>query len=67
MGGRTRANSINRYMAKAYDRISLIVPKGRKEAIKDHAAARGESLNAFIVRAINAQIERDCAEPPAEE
>lgn len=62
MGGKTRASSINRYMAKAYDRINLIVPKGRKEIIKAHAAARGESINAFAIRAMNAQMERDAAE-----
>ena len=37
MGGKNSPESINRYMAKAYDRISLIVPKGKKDIIKAHA------------------------------
>ena len=30
------------------DRISLTVPKGRKEQIQGHASAHGESVNGFI-------------------
>ena len=51
--------AVNRYMAKAYDRINLTVPKGRKEQIKSHAEQHGESVNAFINRAINETIARD--------
>lgn len=42
----------NKWIAKAYDRINLTVPKGRKEIIQAHAEARGESVNGFINRAI---------------
>ena len=59
MGGKNSPESINRYMAKAYDRISLIVPKGQKELIQAHAEAQGESTNGFINRAITNQMERD--------
>ena len=51
--------SVNRYIDKAYDRINLTVPKGDKERIEAHAAGRGESVNAFIRRAITETIERD--------
>ena len=54
---RRRANE--KYNAKAYDEIKVRVNKGQKETIQAHAAARGESVNAFIGRAIAAQIERD--------
>ena len=33
MGGKTSAAAKNRYNAKAYDRITLLVPKGSKEQI----------------------------------
>lgn len=46
-------------MAKAYDRISLIVPKGQKDLIQAHAEAQGESTNGFINRAISETMERD--------
>ncbi|MBQ9851740.1 MAG: hypothetical protein IJO37_02345 [Ruminiclostridium sp.] len=49
----------NKWIAKAYDRINLTVPKGQKDEIQAHAAARGESVNAFINRSITNQIERD--------
>lgn len=49
----------NKWIAKAYDRVNLTVPKGRKEQIKAHAEQHGESVNAFINRAINETITRD--------
>lgn len=59
MGGRTSAASKNKWMAKAYDRVNLTMPKGRKEVIQAHAEARGESVNGFINRAIDHEMERD--------
>lgn len=49
----------NRYTAKAYDRVSFLVPKGERERIKAHAASTGESVNAFIMRAVTQTMERD--------
>lgn len=63
MGGKNSPESINRYMAKAYDRITILVPKGDKETIKAHAQAMGESTNAFIGRAIAETMERDTPPP----
>lgn len=54
---RIRAN--NKYNEKAYDRINIAVPKGRKEAITAHAQQQGESVNGFINKAIEEKIERD--------
>ena len=34
---RARIEANNRYNAKAYDRINVAVPKGRKDIIKAHA------------------------------
>lgn len=59
MGGRTSAASKNKWMAKAYDRVNLTMPKGKKETIQAHAEARGESVNGFINRAIDHEMERD--------
>lgn len=47
------------YVKKTYDRIEVKVMKGEKETIKAHAEAQGESLNAFINRAITQTMERD--------
>lgn len=56
---KTSAAVKNRYNEKAYDRINLVVPKGKKDLIKAHAETRGESTNAFINRAIDETIKRD--------
>ena len=52
MGGKNSYESIKRYEDKAYDKILVRLPKGRKEEIQAFAAAQGESTNAFINRAI---------------
>ena len=49
----------NDYISRTYDRVNLTIPKGQKETIKAHAEAQGESLNAFINRAITETMERD--------
>ena len=49
----------NEWIAEKLDRINLTVPKGRKEIIKAHAAAHGESVNGFINRATNETMERE--------
>lgn len=54
--------SVNKYVKANYDRINVTMPKGQKDILKAHAESRGESVNAFINRAINNQIERDRAE-----
>lgn len=41
------------------DRVSVAMPKGRKDEIKAHAEKQGESVNAFINRAIDETIERE--------
>lgn len=52
--------AVNKYVKENYDRILLTVkPKGRKDEIQAHAKAMGESVNAFINRAIAEAIERD--------
>lgn len=42
-----------RYNKKAYDRIDLIVPKGKRRIIAEFAEARGMSTNKFINEAID--------------
>lgn len=49
-----------RYLAKM-DEIRIRMPKegALKEAVQAHADSKGESVQAFILRAIMAQMERD--------
>lgn len=54
---RKRANE--KYNAKAYEQIQLRVKTGEKDVIAAHATKMGESVNAFITKAIYEKIERD--------
>lgn len=46
------------HMKDRYDRIQLVVYKGKKEKIQACARASGESVNTFITRLIDAEIKR---------
>ena len=63
---KAQQKATNKYIAKAYDRINLTVPKGKKDTIQAHAEAQGESVNGFINRAIDHQISRDRDKGPQE-
>lgn len=54
---RQRANA--KYNKKAYDRLEMKVPKGKKAEILAHAEKQGESLNKFLNRAVDETLERD--------
>ena len=56
---KAQQKAVNKYMAENYDRVNLTMPKGRKDEIKAHAEKNGESVNAFINRAIDETMERD--------
>lgn len=45
----------NAYIREKYDRISLTVPKGRRDEIKQRAASSGKSVNEYI----NGLIDQD--------
>jgi len=57
--GKTSAAVKDRYNAKVYDDLRLRLKKGEKQKLHDFAAARGESLNGFINRAIAETMERE--------
>lgn len=57
--GKAATRAKNKYNAENYERISLSVPKGQKEAIKIHAEANGESVNGYINRLIDEDMDRD--------
>ncbi len=49
------------YMEK-FKRFSVRLLPADHQAMKDHAAARGESTNDFVTRAIHETIQRDKAD-----
>lgn len=58
---KAQQKAVHKYVKANYDRMELTVPKGRKEEIKVHAQAQGQSVNGFINRAIDETMERDKA------
>jgi hypothetical protein len=57
--GKSSTKAKNKYNAKAYDNLRIIVKKGEKDVISQHAKTRNESINGFVNRAIEETIQRD--------
>ena len=45
-----------KYMKENYERIYISIPKGKKDLIKAAADAAGESLTAYIMKAVEARM-----------
>ena len=58
---KAQQRAVNKYVKPNYDRVHVTFPPGRRADLTAHAAAQGESVNAFINRAITEAIERDNA------
>ena len=54
-----RKQGNKKWDAANLDRVSLVMPKGHKDIIKAHANSRGESVNAFMLRAVQETMARD--------
>ena len=51
--------AVAKYKKENYYQFQLRVPRGDRDRLKNHAEAHGESLNAFINRAITETVSRD--------
>lgn len=49
--------AVGRYESKTYDKVLLRMPKGQREIIKAAADAAGESLNAYVLHAIQSRMD----------
>lgn len=59
MGGKTSAKAKNDWIAKAYDRINLTVPKGYKALLQEAAKEQhGGKVNSLLNALITAELER---------
>ncbi|MDE5947055.1 MAG: antitoxin [Oscillospiraceae bacterium] len=52
--GKTSSQSKNKYNKKAYDRINVMLPKGKKDLYKKIAQSKGLSLNGYINKLLEA-------------
>jgi len=59
---KAQQKAVAKYMKANYDEIKIRIPKGRKEEILAQAGAAGQSVNAFIIQAIDERIEREKTE-----
>lgn len=50
--------AVNKYLKNSLDDIKIRVKKGRKDELKAIAKEQGQSLNAFVLSAIDEKIER---------
>lgn len=59
MGGKTSTASKNKYNAKAYDRLNVVVKKGVKPLIQQLADQKGMSVNGLITYALEKVAEEE--------
>lgn len=54
-----KTKAVRKYNEKAYDRVYLTVPKGRKAEIEEAARAKGETLNGLINRLLDEYMKKE--------
>lgn len=62
-----QAKAAKKYLKESVEDVRIRVPKGQKAIIKDHAEKQGESMNAFVIRAIDETMKRDSSKKPDKE
>lgn len=51
--------AIQKWNSEKVDALRIRVKKGMREVIQEHASSQGESINAFVTRAIQETMDRD--------
>ena len=54
--GTAQTRAKNKYNAKNYDSLRIVVKKGNKAIISDYAAANGKSINGLVNELLGAEI-----------
>lgn len=49
----------NEYNRQNYDRVTVLLPKGRAKDLKAYAAAQGKSVGAVVVEALESHCKLD--------
>ncbi len=50
---KSQQKATHKYIKKTYDRVELLMPKGKRERVRQFAAENGESVNSFVNRLID--------------
>ena len=53
---KAQMRATTKYESANYDKVLVRLPKGRRAEIQEHAKSAGQSLNAFIVDAVDEKI-----------
>lgn len=61
---KAQQKAVAKYVREKYSLYQVKIPKGRKDEIKAHAETNGESVNGFINRAIDHEMEWDSGTAP---
>ena len=56
----------NEYKRQAYDRITILVPKGKSKDVKALAASHGKSVSGLIVDMLETQYKLDLSKADGE-
>jgi len=61
---KAQQKAVSKYMKENYDVYQIRMPKGKKNDIKAVAAAAGESINQYILGAVDQRISREAVRSP---
>ena len=53
---KAQIKATNKYNASAYDRLNLVIPKGKKAAVEAFAKSKGESVNGLVNALLRAEM-----------
>ena len=56
---KAQQKAVTKYMKENYDVFQIRMPKGKKDSIKAAATAAGESVNQYIINAVDHRMEQD--------
>lgn len=56
---KAQQRAVSKYMKENYDVYQIRMPKGKKDEVKEAASAASESMNQYIITAIEQRIEKD--------
>lgn len=59
MVSEAQKKATRKYISKAYDQVSLRMPKGKREEYKKHAERKGKSLNSLIIELLDEDISKE--------
>ena len=54
--GKSSTRAKNKYNAKKYDRLNIVIPKGRRKTVETFATRNGDSVNGLVNNLLRNEI-----------